>query len=302
MIRLISSEWLRVRSRRLVKVLTALAVIGIVVGIGIGAVNSHRPTDDELAQARRLADLAVDDCIAQGGYGEVGQGNDVEEFCRGFADPSRFLESSPMRRSDFPELVRGSAFVAILLGLVIGASAVGASWQSGTMTTILSWEPRRVRFALVRAAVVAVACFVLVVALFAVFAAVFWLATALRGVTVTPSGWGAETIEVVARVAALAACASVIGGAIAMIGRNTAAALGAVFVYLAVLEGIVRGLRPAIGRFLLSDSIAAVVIGSEMRLGDASVVTPARAALVVAAYTLGLLAIATVSFRARDVQ
>jgi hypothetical protein len=301
-IRLISSEWLRVRSRRLVKVLTALAVIGIVVGIGIGAVNSHRPTDDELAQARRRADLAVEDCIAQGGYGEVEPGGDVEGFCREFADPSLFLESSPMRRSDLPELVRGSAFVAILLGLVIGASAVGASWQSGTMTTILSWEPRRVRFALVRAAVVAAACAVLVVALFAVFAAVFWLATGLRGVTDTPPEWGAETIETIARVAALAACASVIGGAIAMIGRNTAAALGAVFVYLAVLEGIVRGLRPAIGRFLLSDSIAAVVIGSEMRLGDGSVVTPARAAVVVAAYTLGLWAIATVAFRARDVQ
>jgi hypothetical protein len=301
-IRLISSEWLRVRSRRLVKVLTALAVIGIVVGIGIGAVNSHRPTDDELAQARRRADLAVEDCIAQGGYGEVEPGGDVEGFCREFADPSLFLESSPMRRSDLPELVRGSAFVAILLGLVIGASAVGASWQSGTMTTILSWEPRRVRFALVRAAVVAVACAVLVVVLFAVFAAVFWLATGLRGVTDTPPEWGAETIETIARVAALAACASVIGGAIAMIGRNTAAALGAVFVYLAVLEGIVRGLRPAIGRFLLSDSIAAVVIGSEMRLGDGSVVTPARAAVVVAAYTLGLWAIATVAFRARDVQ
>jgi hypothetical protein len=301
-IRLISSEWLRVRSRRLVKVLTALAVIGIVVGIGIGAVNSHRPTDDELAQARRRADLAVEDCIAQGGYGEVEPGGDVEGFCREFADPSLFLESSPMRRSDLPELVRGSAFVAILLGLVIGASAVGASWQSGTMTTILSWEPRRVRFALVRAAVVAAACAVLVVALFAVFAAVFWLATGLRGVTDTPPEWGAETIETIARVAALAACASVIGGAIAMIGRNTAAALGAVFVYLAVLEGIVRGLRPAIGRFLLSDSIAAVVIGSEMRLGDGSVVTLARAAVVVAAYTLGLWAIATVAFRARDVQ
>ena len=82
----------------------------------------------------------------------------------------------------------------------------------------------------------------------------------------------------------------------------SAAALGAVFVYLAVLEGIVRGLRPAIGRFLLSDSIAAVVIGSEMRLADGSVVTLARAAVVVAAYTLGLWAIATVSFRMRDVQ
>jgi hypothetical protein len=301
-IRLISSEWLRVRSRRLVKVLTALTVIGIVVAVGIGAVNSHRPSDDELARAERRADLAAEDCIAQRGYGEVEPGGDVEAFCREFAEPSRFLDDAPIRRSELPELVRGSAFVAILLGLVIGASAMGASWQSGTMTTILSWEPRRVRVAVVRAAVVAAACFVLVVVLFAVLAAVFWLATGLRGLVSTPPGWGAETIGAIARVSALAACASVIGGAIAMVGRNTAAALGVVFVYLAVLEGIVRGLEPGLGRVLLGDNIAAVVIGDDMQLGDGSVVTPAGAAVIVAAYTLGLWAIATVSFRVRDVQ
>jgi len=300
-IRLISSEWLRVRSRRLVKVLTALTLIGIVVAVGIGAANSERPSDDQLARAEHRADRVAEDCIAQGGYGEVEPGGDVEAFCRELAEPSHFLDESPMRRSDLPELVRGSAFVAILLGLVIGASSVGASWQSGTMTTILSWEPRRVRVALVRAGVVAAGCFALVALLFASLAAVFWLATGLRGLSATPPGWGAEVIEVVARVSALASCASVIGGAIAMLGRNTAAALGAVFVYLAVLEGIVRGLRPAVGRVLLGDSVAAVVIGNDMQLGDGSVVTPARAATVVAAYTLGLLAIATVSFRVRDV-
>ena len=302
MTRLISSEWLRLRSRRLVRVLAAVTMLGIVVAVTIAAVQSRRPSDDELAIAERRSDRFVAECIAQGGFGEVEPGGDVEAFCRRQADPAFFLEDAPMRLSGLPELLRSSAFIAILVGLVIGASAVGASWQSGTMTTILAWEPRRARVTLVRASVVAVGTFVLVVALLGFLSALVWLATSLRGSTVIVPGWGSELVGVVARISLLAAAASIIGGAIAMIGRNTAAALGAVFVYLAVLEGIVRGLRPGLGSLMLGDNIATVVIGRDVTIGTGSVITPARAALVVAAYTAGLLAIATASFRARDVQ
>ena len=45
MIRLLSSEALRFRSRRMVKVLTLLAIIGIVVGAVLGTLASKRPTD-----------------------------------------------------------------------------------------------------------------------------------------------------------------------------------------------------------------------------------------------------------------
>ena len=252
MIGLLSSEWLRMRSRRLVRVLAALALLGIVVAVVIAAVQSEPP--------------------------------------------------SPLRLSELPEILRGTAFVAILIGLVIGASAVGASWQTGTMTTILAWEPRRTRVALVRAAVVAVGTVALVAALLGVFLALFWIATSLRGLTETPDGWASETAGVVARVSALAGTASIIGGAIAMVGRNTTAALGGVFVYLTVLEGILRGLRPALGRFLLGDNIATLVIGDSIATGDGTTITPSRAAVVVAVYALGLLAVGTASFRVRDVQ
>jgi len=249
---LVSSEWLRLRSRRLVKVLAGLALLGIVVAVTIAAVQS---------------DQAV----------------------------------QPLRAADLPDIVRGTAFIAILIGLVIGASAVGASWQAGTITTILSWEPRRIRVALVRAAVVALGTLVLVAALLGIFVALFFFATSVRGVSSTPPGWGSDVAGVVARGAALAAAGSIIGGAIAMIGRNTAAALGAVFVYLVVFEGILRGLRPGLGRFLLGDNIAAVMSPRGLEIED-SILTPGRAAVVVATYALGLLAVATASFRLRDVQ
>ena len=252
MIGLLSSEWLRMRSRRLVRILALLALLGIVVAVVIAAVQSEPP--------------------------------------------------SPLRLSELPDILRGTAFVAILIGLVIGASAVGASWQTGTMTTILTWEPRRTRVALVRAAVVAVGTVALVAALLGVFLALFWIAASLRGLTTTPDGWASETAGVVGRISALAGTASIIGGAIAMVGRNTTAALGGVFVYLTVLEGILRGLRPALGRFLLGDNIATLVIGDSIATGDGTMITPSRAAVVVAVYALGLLAVGTASFRVRDVQ
>lgn len=307
MIGLLSSEWLRMRSRRLVKVLAALALVGIVVAMVIAAVQSRQPSAEDLARAEQQAESDYAACVAQGGFGEV-RPEDVESFCREGADPSFYLSERPLRLSELPELLRGTAFVAILIGLVIGASAVGASWQTGTITTILAWEPRRARVLLARTAVVASGVIALMVVLFGVFLALFWIATSLRGLTATPDGWATEVAGVIARISALAGAASVIGGAIAMLGRNTAAALGVVFVYLTVLEGIVRGLRPALGRFLLGDNIAAVVIGRDVQtFGGADglatmTITPVRAAVVVAVYVLGLLALATASFRARDVQ
>jgi ABC-2 type transport system permease protein len=305
---LISSEWLRMRSRRLVKALAVLALLGIVAAVVIGGVQSSKPNPADLARAERQAERFYTDCIAQDDLGVAEPDFDLEAFCREQADPSSFLSPTPLQLSEMPDILRGTAFLAILIGLVIGASAIGASWQTGTMTTILSWEPRRARVLLVRAAIVALAVIALVVILLGIFVALFWFTTSVRGLTTTPSGWTRELAGVVARIASLAGAASIIGGAIAMLGRNTAAALGAVFVYLALLEGIVRGLRPALGRFLLGDNIATVVIGHDVEISSGfdghapTTITLARAALVVGIYALGLLALAAASFRARDVQ
>jgi ABC-2 type transport system permease protein len=298
---LIASEWLRARSRRLVKVLAVVALLGIALAIVIGAVQSQRPDAAQLARAERQAQRFVTECIAEHGFGALEPGDDVESFCAEQGDPSVYLDGSQMLLADLPTILRGVSFIAILIGLVIGASSVGASWQSGTMTTILTWEPRRVRVALVRAAVVSVTVFALVAILLGVFVAAFWLAASLRGVTTTPDGWGAEVAGVVIRVSALAAAASIIGGAIAMVGRNTAAALGGVFVYLTVFEGVLRGLRPGLGRYLLGDNIAAVLSPDGLRI-EGTILTPTRGALMVAVYTLALWIVATVSFRMRDVQ
>jgi hypothetical protein len=258
MIRLVSSEWLRFRSRRLVKVLAAIAAIGIVIGLVIAGVQSHPPAAGSSAWS--------------------------------------------LPRADLPEIFRGLAFISILIGLVIGASSIGASWQAGTMTTLLTWEPRRTRVVLTRAAIVFVGVFLLVLALLALFAVLFVVTTALRGETAVPPGWTRDSIEVALRVSALAAAASVVGASLAMIGRHTAAALGGVFVYLAVVEGVLRGINPRLSWLLLGDSIAAVVSARGLSIAGGGMLGPVRGAITVAVYSLGLLALATAWFRIRDVQ
>lgn len=304
MIRLVLSEWLRFRSRRLVRVLALLAAAGVVIAVGIAFVQSDPPTDEQIARADRRAERMVERCIRQDGFGSIPDATDfeVESFCREqYGDPGLFL-SDALRLSDLPEWLRATSFVAILLGLVIGASAVGASWQTGTMTTILTWEPRRIRVGVVRCLVVAVGAFLLAACLLLFFVAVFWLATSLRGVTEVPSGWTGETGGVILRIAMLSGLASVIGGGVAMLGRNTTATLGAVFIYMAVLEGIVRGLRPELARFLLGDNILAFVIGDELQLADGLALTPERGITVAIVYAVVLQLVGLASFRLRDVQ
>ncbi len=196
--------------------------------------------------------------------------------------------------------MEGTAFLAIIIGVVIGASAVGASWQSGTMTTILTWEPRRLRVAVVRWLVVALGVFLVVLALLVLLSVLFWIVTSARGVTETPDGWGTDTAGVAARVALVASLLSILGGALAMIGHNTAAALGALAVYMAVVENLIRGFRPGWVGFMLGDNIGAAVLGRDLS-SDLVTLTPERAWVVVGVYALGLAAIAAASFRSRDV-
>jgi ABC-type transport system involved in multi-copper enzyme maturation permease subunit len=251
-IRLLASEWMRFRSRRLVRILALLAAIGILLVVVVAAVTTHPP--DEL------------------------------------------------RLSDLPEVLHGVAFVTILIGLVIGASSVGASWQTGTITTILTWETRRIRVALSRGLVVGVGVFVLALALLSFLSLVVTIAAGVRGSTTTPPGWLGEVVGIGVRVSIVAACASLIGGAVATIGRNTAAALGGVFVYLAVLEGVLRGFRPASARYLLGDNIVTFVVGDPMNPYRDIVLTPGRAGVVIGAYVALLVVAGLVMFRVRDVQ
>ena len=88
--------------------------------------------------------------------------------------------------------------------------------------------------------------------------------------------------------------------ALATLGRNTAFALGAVFAWIAVIEGLIRGLRPGWAQYLWGENIATVVEWAQMK--DVEFTRgPVLALGTIVVYTAVLVAAATIAFQRRDI-
>jgi len=205
----------------------------------------------------------------------------------------------PLALRFLPEWIQGVSFVVLIGGLVLGASSVGAEWHAGTMTTLLTWEPRRIRLCVAKATACLVCVFAVAVGLLIVFGLAMTLATVARGATSgLPDSWFGSVSGSILRTAAAATFGSALGFSLAMIGRNSAAALGVTFGYLAIVEVLLRELRPEWQRWLLSDNLVVLITGRAQAFAGRSL---GGAALVLLLYAGVLLLAAAVSFRARDV-
>jgi len=185
--------------------------------------------------------------------------------------------------------------------LVLGASFLGADWGAGAIATQLTWEPRRTRVLAAKIVALGVGLFVLSVVLETLLVGALATAAAARGVTTGVDGaWARELTGVLLRTGALSALSGVVAFSIAMVSRTTAAALGIAFAWLAVAEGLVRGLRPGMQPWLIGDNAAIVLIGSND--GILQVQRSALGAgLLLATYAIIALVVAGVWFARRDV-
>jgi ABC-type transport system involved in multi-copper enzyme maturation permease subunit len=193
------------------------------------------------------------------------------------------------------------SWFAILLGWLLGASLVGAEWHAGTMATLLTWEPRRVRVLLAKLIAAGALAFTLAVGLQLLLGVTLLPAGLLRGTTQgIDADWMRSLSGVGLRAAAVSLVGALIGFSIAAMSRNTAAALGVAFGYFAIVENAIRGLRPRWTPWLLGDNIAVVITNQPQNfpLVDRSTV---GAATLVACYTLTLVVVAVATFRRRDI-
>jgi ABC-type transport system involved in multi-copper enzyme maturation permease subunit len=266
-ITLLGVEFSRILARRLVRVLGALALLGIMVAGVVVFIQSH-PVSGPAAAALR-EQVRVE-------------------------DPRFHLTS-------YADVLMGTSGLLIFLLMVVGASLVGAEWHAGTMTTILTWEPRRAR--LMAAKVIAASAFAFVAFLLVEALLFGGLAPAalVRGTTEGLDGtWLRSTLGFAVRAGGLGALAAAVGFSIASVARNTGAAAGVAFAYIAILEPIVRGWKPKWQPWFVYDNAATFVLGH-----TAGFTSDARstlgAGLVLVAYTLGMVLIAVAAFRRRDV-
>ena len=321
MIGFVRSELLRARSRRLVWVLLIASVLGIVVGNVIAVATSNEPSPDTVARAERAYERDLEACLA----GEFvppdelpPEYDSLEAFCEDNLAFEMYVPSGQIRRADLPSILEGSALVVVLLGVVIGASLAGADWSSGTMTTILTWEPRRARVLVVRTLVAVAVVVVIAIALQVVFCVAWLLSTAIAGTTEIDAGFAGDTLGPLVRIAGVTGVFAAVALAVATIGRSTVAGIGILFGYLVVIEGFVAGLWHALPPWLivraatvvvsetpLVDQTATATYGPDGQLieaGGAGVLLGVGEAwLLLGAYAVVLVGAAIALFRVRDV-
>jgi ABC-2 type transport system permease protein len=311
--RLLRSELLRARSRRLVPMVIVGGLVAIVVGLGIAAINADQPSAAQVAEAQARYDKYLQRCLdsqeqANGGQLPPGYA-DAEEYCRETSGP--YLDGVLLR--DLDVILQGIATFVVLLGTLLAASLGGADWTNDTMTTLLTWEPRRVRVFFTRALVVVMFVAVITVFLQVVFAGVYALVAATRGSTLfLPSNFVTDVAATIGRVSAMGIALGLVAYVIAMIGRSTVSSLGAVFGYLILFEGVIAGFRPSIQGSLLVRG-ASVIVSQQPILdyrhgygfdgyGATSILMDVhRAWIVVAVYVVVLTALSVLQYQRRDV-
>ena len=130
-------------------------------------------------------------------------------------------------KTEFEQTIIVFAGVLALVGFVIGASYVGAEWNSGGMMNLLLWRPRRLQVLLTKLGTLLAGMIGIALLLGALWTAAFWLTGKFRGTTagMTPGTW--RSLELIGvRALALVLAAATVGFAIASLGRHTAMALG----------------------------------------------------------------------------
>ena len=305
MIALAAGELRRVLARRMVRVLVLLALAGIVTAGILVFLNTEHVSEAEMAGRQQANDAQVGDCLA-GGDITLREGRELpppdvrrtENFCRfavgGVEDPRFELIS-------LKGILQGTTAPLVVVAWLIGASVIGSDWQSRTITTILTWEPRRARVLLTKAfACIAVASLFAVVAQ-GVLSLALLPATYLHGTTAgADSEWFRSVLGVLLRGTGLVAIAAAVGFSVASIGRNTAAALGIGFAYFLVIENVVGSFLEDFRRWLVLGN-AIVLVSGEDGGGEVIGRSVVVAALYLTAVGIVLLAVATLVFRRRDV-
>ncbi|CAN5635985.1 hypothetical protein BH24ACT26_BH24ACT26_23110 [soil metagenome] len=297
MIGLVGVEVRRLLARRVVRVVGLLVVLGIGLGATLTFINSDAITPAREATIERATRREVKRCV--GHFPSEEDRSVAREECERnvfvpVEDPRLFL-------TELKGVAIGTTVPLVILSWLIGATAIGAEWHAGTMTTLLTWEPRRVRVLTAKLTAAALLAFVAAVVTQLLVGGALLPSALLHGSTEGADGaWLRSTAAIVARGAAMSSFATVIGFSIASVARNTAAALGAGFVYSAVIDPLVGAFRPQWHRWLLVENVALFITGQELAfpmLGrdtmDASVVL-----LIYIAVTGG---IALLLFRQRDV-
>jgi ABC-2 type transport system permease protein len=302
---LVGVEIRRLLSRRVVRFVAATALFGMLLAGVVLFVRSHHvragAEADVAAKVQALHEREVADCARNTRPADLPPGLTPEEFCQQvIAGPT--IPDPEFHLTHYRDVAEGLSGLFIAILFVLGATSAGAEWHAGTVTTQLTWEPRRAPLLLAKALAAALAAFVAFWLVEAVLFGVLAPAAIFRGTTAgVDAQWLRATLEPLLRASAVAAMAAASGHALAWLARNTAVAVGAVLGYAAVLEPLLRAVRPKWEPWFLVSNAVRFITGHPLDFTTVKMRSTTGAAVLLAAYTVGLVAVSVAVFRRRDV-
>lgn len=265
---LLRTEMRRALRRRAVRVLIAIALVGCALAGVVAYVGSAGKT---------VTELRLDD------------------------------EGHPAVMTDWWIAGADEGFLAVAMFFLFlgaffgGATVAGGEWRAGTVTTVLTWEPRRLRLHGARTASGAILAFAVSFLLQMAFLASFLPAVFANGTTEGADGsFWIGLVIVMARTSVLTAASAVVAISLATVGRNTAFAVITMFAWLVVFEGLIRSLRPSLARWLWAENLGTVMTWAQLETADFAR-GPLVAASTLFAYAAVIVGLAAVSFHRRDV-
>ncbi|MER7456294.1 ABC transporter permease subunit [Micromonospora sp. NPDC126480] len=333
---LVRAELERLGARRFVQLMLVLLAFAFIITAATNVAVSHRPTAAEVSTAQQKAaaeiremELRHNQCLAREHRDisdPLGDEYYYPEDCS-VLDPAQ-RERMPIAADhlsgvfvfgDATELLYILIAFLVLFGFLVGASYIGADLTSGGVVNLLLWRPRRVTVLAAKLGTLLAAVLLLAVVATAVYLVTFWLIALLDGYVGPVDGafwsdlgatWGRGVVVVLV--------ATVVGFAIATLGRHTSAALGAVAAYAVFWElGAQVVLQildiPRVDQLMLSSYVGAWLSGG-VQLWDASACTGPTTGPCDGTYLLtwqaglvvllllagGLAAAAFTTFRRRD--
>ncbi len=179
-----------------------------------------------------------------------------------------FLPSRSYFDTDAFETVAGVAVPLALLALVMGASFVAAEFSTGAIGNWLTFAPRRGRVYASKLTAAAVGVVPAAVVALVVLLGGTWSAFAVHDARQAPENhWDddrrtvADVLELGGRIAALVVGVALAGAALGFLLRHTAAVLGTIVGWAAVVEGYVGMTFDGVRPYLLSLNVQAWVNG-----------------------------------------
>lgn len=192
-------------------------------------------------------------------------------------------------------------FLPLLLGgsVLLGSSVVGAEWATRGLTNVLIWEPRRIHLLSAKLVALGMVVGAAVLAYIALVVAAFALATLIAGGTVTDLELTSVGLAAI-RASLFSVVVAMLGATTAAVMRSTVASFAVAFLLLAIIQPIIMGWNPEFARWLFTTNAITFLawrdVGFELTRSG-----PVQAGLVLAVYSGAFIGISMAVFRKQEI-